>query len=121
MAKRANKKYQSKLTDEEKAFRQMVLDNKSDLIDSKEYFDVGVEGCVLKARIVGAGSKAIKFSFNIGGVSTKKKATPSEFFLDYNELDDNLICQIEDFVDDVEEEVDDEVVTLFAPELVPAK
>ena len=118
------KRTQVKLTDEEKAFRAMVCDNKQELIDSKEYFDVGVNGVVLRARIVGAGQKAIKFCFNIGGVSTRKKATPSEFFLDYNELDDNLINQIEEFVGESvaeeEEEVDDENIVIFG-QPVPAK
>lgn len=124
MAKIA-KRTQVKLTDDEKAFRSMVCDNKSELIESKEYFDIGVNGTVLKARITGAGSKAIKFCFNIGGLSTKKKATPSEFFLDYNELDDGFVNQVEEFLGEVveeEEELDEELITLFGVQQeLPAK
>lgn len=110
------------LTEEEKEFRQLVCDNKGDIIESEEYFDIGVNGLVLKAKIVGAGKKAIKFCFNIGGISTKSKATPSEFFLDYNEVDDNLIKQIQEFVGEVEEEeVDDAVITMFGQQPLPAK
>ncbi len=117
------KRTQVQLTEEQKALRQMICDNKSELIDSKEYFNVGVEGTVLKARIVGAGKKAVKFCFNIGGISTKRKATPSEFFLDYPELDENLVLQIEDFLGATEEEEDvaEENITLFNAPLVPAK
>ena len=111
--KRSNKKL-VKLTEEQKAFRELICDNKSDLIDSKEYFDVGVNGTVLKARIVGAGNKAVKFCFNIGGISKTAKATPAEFFLDYPELDDNLVAQIQDFLGEVAEEIlDDSVITMF--------
>lgn len=117
------KRTQVKLTEEEKALRALICDNKSELIDSKEYFDVGVDGVVLRARIIGAGNKAVKFCFNIGGISTKKKSTPSEFFLDYPELDDNLVLQIEEFLGAVEEEeeVTEENITLFNAPLVPAK
>ena len=116
---RNNNKVQ--LTEEEKELRTLILDNKEDLIDSKEYFNVGVDGTVLRARIIGAGNKAVKFSFNIGGISKKSKATPSEFFLDYPELDDNLVCQIEDFLGEVAEEIlEDANITRFTQPL-PAK
>jgi len=121
MARRTQRTNKVQLTEEEKELRTLILDNKEDLIDSKEYFDVGVDDTVLRARIVGAGNKAVKFSFNIGGISKKSKATPSEFFLDYPELDDNLVCQIEDFLGEVAEEIlEDANITRFTQPL-PAK
>lgn len=120
----ARKVKRVQLTEEEKAFRKLVCDNKADIIDSEEYFDVGVDGVVLKARITGAGNKAIKFCFNIGGISTKSKATPSEFFLDYNELDANLVRQVKEFVGEIEEdeeEIDDINITIFGQQPLPAK
>lgn len=120
------KRTQRKLTDEQKAFRAMVCDNKQELIDSHEYFDIGVESTVVKARITGAGQKAIKFTFNLGGMSTIEKSTPCDFFLDYPELDDNLVCQIEDIVNELvgetEEEVEDENIVYFnTQQKLPAK
>lgn len=120
------KRTSRRLTDEQKAFRAMVCDNKQDLIDSQEYFDIGINDTVIKARVVGAGKKAIKFSFNLGGLSTLEKSTPCEFFLDYPELDDGLIEQIEDvvaeFIDDTDDDINDENIVYFnTQQKLPAK
>jgi hypothetical protein len=119
------KRTQRKLTDEQKATRAMICDNKSELIESKEYFNVGVDSTVVRARVVGAGNKAVKFSFNLGGLSTVEKSTPCEFFLDYPELDDNLVIELEEFLgqaDGEDEEIADENITLFnVQQQLPAK
>ena len=110
--KRTNTKI-VKLTDEQIALRAMICAHKQELIDSKEFFDVGVNGTVLRARVTGAGKKAVKFCFVIGGISKTEKGTPSEFFLDYPELDDNLVAQLEEFCGENVEEVADEDITFF--------
>lgn len=110
-----------KLSEEQKELREIICKGKAELIKSKCYFDVGVEGTVLRARVSGAGDTAVKFSFNIGGISKTKKSVRSDFFLGYDELDDNLIIQIKTFLGDVEEEeVAEENITVFTAS-APAK
>lgn len=111
------------LTNEQMTVKNLVCKNKKDLIDSKEFFEVGVNGVVLKARVAGAGESAMKFTWFLGGISKTAKATPQTFFLNWEELPDGLVAQLKAFCGGTdEEEISDEnITTLPVQTELPAK